>query len=168
MESATEEAGMVDRRWRSRLRTGRFVGALAVVTTVLGLSNSSFATSIPDTATRYSYDSAGRLKSIVGVDVDAPAGAGPEAAVFHWDPVGNLTSLDRTDASLTSITGLVPESGAVGDKVTISGTAFSSNAADNVVEFNGVRADVSSASVTELVVHVPDGAVDGAVSVVSP
>lgn len=54
------------------------------------------------------------------------------------------------------ITEITPSSASVGSKVTLKGDLFSENSQDNVVTFNGVRAEVVSASVKELVVIVPD------------
>lgn len=56
-----------------------------------------------------------------------------------------------------TITSFTPISGAVGSTVTITGTNFSSTAANNVVYFGGVKANVTSATSTQLTVTVPDG-----------
>jgi hypothetical protein len=53
------------------------------------------------------------------------------------------------------ITGFSPISGPVGISVTISGTNFNPVAASNIVYFGAVRATVSAASATNLVVTVP-------------
>lgn len=52
-------------------------------------------------------------------------------------------------------------------QVTIAGTNFSAVVGDNKVRFNGFEAEVLSASSTELVVKVPNGASTGAVSIES-
>lgn len=54
------------------------------------------------------------------------------------------------------ITEISPSSASAGSKVTLKGDLFSVNAQDNVVTVNGVRAEVVSASVKELVIIVPD------------
>jgi hypothetical protein len=64
-------------------------------------------------------------------------------------PFGNLPPV---------ITGFSPISGPAGISVTISGTNFSPVAANNTVYFGAVRAVVTAASVTNLVVTVPSGA----------
>lgn len=56
-------------------------------------------------------------------------------------------------------------SGYVGDEVTITGENFSTTASENIVEFNGVTATVSSASATSLTVTVPEGATTGKITV---
>jgi len=57
-----------------------------------------------------------------------------------------------------TITSFSPASGTVGTTVTITGTNFSSNPANNIVFFGAVRALVVSASQTSLIVTVPVGA----------
>src|SRR5207244_3844743 len=63
------------------------------------------------------------------------------------------------------VTGILPAKGPLGAAVTISGTNFSSLIAGNVVYFGAVKAQVTSASVTQLVVNVPVGAAYAPVSV---
>lgn len=58
-----------------------------------------------------------------------------------------------------------PTSGPAGTEITITGTGFASSAGDNAVTFNGTDAEVSSASSTELVVVVPEGAETGSIEV---
>ena len=56
-----------------------------------------------------------------------------------------------------TITAFTPTSGAVGSTVTITGTGFNTTAANNVVYIGGVKATVTSASATQLVVTVLAG-----------
>ena len=56
-----------------------------------------------------------------------------------------------------TITSFSPTSGAVGATVTITGTGFNTTAANNVVYFGGVKAIVSSATATQIIVIVPVG-----------
>ncbi len=60
-------------------------------------------------------------------------------------------------AQAPTITAFTPTSGAVGATVTITGTGFNTTAANNIVYFGGVKATVSSASATQIVVTVPVG-----------
>lgn len=71
-----------------------------------------------------------------------------------WDVIdaGKLCS------SNPLITLFIPSSGLPGTTVTIRGTNFNTNASDNAVYFGAVRANVSSATSTQLVVEVPAGA----------
>jgi len=63
------------------------------------------------------------------------------------------------------ISSLTPQSGSVGTQVTIAGENFSATASENIITFNGTEAPVNSASTTELVTQVPEGATDGPVEV---
>ncbi|MEM6378839.1 MAG: IPT/TIG domain-containing protein [Bacteroidota bacterium] len=64
-----------------------------------------------------------------------------------------------------TITSIDPTFGDVGTTVTITGTNFSRAIANNRVTFNGVSADVVTASETELTVTVPEGATTGPISI---
>ncbi|HEV8512245.1 MAG TPA: IPT/TIG domain-containing protein, partial [Cyclobacteriaceae bacterium] len=82
--------------------------------------------------------------------------------------VGGSTATSSSDFTLLAppmITGFIPASGIVGNSVTISGTNFSDNAADNEVKFNGTTATITSATSTQLVVTVPQDATTGTISV---
>ncbi len=57
-----------------------------------------------------------------------------------------------------TITSFTPVSGVIGSTVTIKGTGFSVTPTDNIVYFGGVRAEVTAATETFLVVKVPIGA----------
>ncbi|WP_455753186.1 RHS repeat-associated core domain-containing protein [Streptomyces chartreusis] len=90
---------------------------------------------------------------------------GGETARYRYDKAGNRLGVDRFASSSVSVLSVVPVHAAPGAKVTISGTGFSSIAANNAVTFGGSKASVSSASVTRLAVTVPAGAVSGKVAV---
>ena len=64
-----------------------------------------------------------------------------------------------------TITGFTPKSGIVGTEVIISGVNFDAVATNNIVRFNGVAANVTSATITELKVAVPQGATTGKITV---
>lgn len=57
-----------------------------------------------------------------------------------------------------AITSFAPTSGPVGTAVTITGSGFSTIAANNIVYFGALRATVSAASETSITVTVPSGA----------
>ncbi|MFI5769353.1 IPT/TIG domain-containing protein [Streptomyces sp. NPDC051658] len=105
----------------------------------------------------YAYDAAGRL-----VGVTDPGG---ETARYRYDEAGNRLGVDRFASSMLSVLSVVPVRAVAGAKVTLSGTGFSTTAADNAVSFGDKAATVTSATDTRLVVTVPVGAVDGKVSV---
>ncbi len=64
-----------------------------------------------------------------------------------------------------AITSFSPTSGVPGDTVTIAGSNFDPTPANNTVRFNGITATVQSATATQLVVTVPNGATTGTISV---
>src|SRR5712691_5668436 len=68
-------------------------------------------------------------------------------------------------AAPPSITGLSPNSGAVGASVTITGTNFGSTQGTSTVKFNGTTATTTSWSATSIVARVPTGATTGNVVV---
>ena len=109
---------------------------------------------------RYIYDELGRL---VGV-IDASG----NAAVYHYDAVGNLLSITRSTSTEVNVIEFTPDAGPIGQSVTIYGTGFSATANQNTVTFNGTSATVSTASTTQLVVTVPGGATTGTIAVTSP
>ena len=64
-----------------------------------------------------------------------------------------------------TITNINPSSGIAGATVTITGTNFSTIAANNTVKFNGTATSVTSATATSLVVTAPAAGTTGVVSV---
>ena len=68
-------------------------------------------------------------------------------------------------STLTTITSFTPTTGPIGTSVTITGTNFSSTAANNIVWFGAVQATVTSATATQLIVKVPLGATYQPISV---
>ncbi|RCH55293.1 hypothetical protein DJ568_08910 [Mucilaginibacter hurinus] len=65
------------------------------------------------------------------------------------------------------ITSFSPTSGNIGAVVTIAGSNFNPSGTDNAVLFGGVKAEVLTASATQLTVKVPAGAVYNPISVVN-
>jgi YD repeat-containing protein len=112
------------------------------------------------TEIRYLHDEGGRLTAVI-----QPTG---ESAIYHYDAVGNLLSIQRQSSSATSIIGFSPRVGAAGTTVTISGTGFSATPASNTVTFNGVSATVVTASENQLVVTVPSATSTGTIGITSP
>ncbi len=106
----------------------------------------------------YTYDANGRLKGVY-----APSG---EAARYVYDAAGNITQIQRFDATQLSVVEFTPASGPVGTQVSIYGTGFDPAPANNVVTFNGTPATVSAATRNRLTTTVPAGAVTGPIGVV--
>lgn len=108
---------------------------------------------------QYFYDELGRLVGVVDGNGDA--------AVYTYDGVGNLLSIDRLTGGGTGI-GIfliAPSSAVVNTDVQLQGFGFSATPTDNQVDFNGVSATVLSATATTLTVTVPPGATTGPVTV---
>ncbi|MFD0625001.1 IPT/TIG domain-containing protein [Streptomyces sanglieri] len=120
-----------------------------------GESGAADAPTTSDAA--YAYDAAGRL-----VGVTDPGG---ETARYRYDEAGNRLGVDRFASSTLSVLSVVPLRAAAGAKITLSGTGFSTTAANNAVSFGGKPAVVTSATANRLTATVPTGAVDGKVSV---
>src|SRR5262249_37986076 len=107
--------------------------------------------------TRYVYDDNGRLRAVV-----SPTG---EAAIYDYDPAGNITNITRQPAGFLSIISFTPKSGSENTLVTIGGTGFSATPGANTVKFNGATAVIVSANITEIVARVPTGATTGPITV---
>lgn len=105
----------------------------------------------------YRYDGLGRL-----VEVVDPSG---QSAIYTYDEVGNIISIARQTAAQLSILSFVPNSGAASTVVRIYGSGFNGSPNFNRVQFNGVDANVQSASLTEIVTSVPPGATTGPITV---
>jgi hypothetical protein len=65
------------------------------------------------------------------------------------------------------ITSFAPTVAAAGATITITGTGFNTNAANNFVSFGGVRTNTISATATQLIVKVPTGAMYEPISVLN-
>jgi len=144
---------------------GDLSNTLRVVVTATNEEGSANATSAASTVVsagsgsgiRYLYDEAGRLHI-----VDDPSQG---AAVYEWDPDGNLTSIKRYSASTLAVLAVTPPHSPPGTQVDITGTGFSSSPAEDEVSFDGTSATVSEAGATDLIVTVPEGAGTGAITV---
>jgi RHS repeat-associated protein len=100
------------------------------------------------------------------IDPNAPSNG---VAVYNYDEVGNITSIERLSSSGVSVVQVSPAQGYVGQEVVIYGTGFSSTPASNTVTFSGsAGATVTEATETQLHVTVPSGATTGAISVTAP
>ena len=86
---------------------------------------------------QYLYDDQGRLTSVID-----STGA---LAVYNYDSVGNLLSIDRftPPGSGIGIYLTAPSRGSATTSVVVQGYGFSSTPANNTVKFNGVTATVN-------------------------
>jgi hypothetical protein len=71
--------------------------------------------------------------------------------------VCSFLSIRIAGAQVPVISGFTPLNGPVGTTVTITGTGFNATAANNIVQFGVVRANVISATATSLTVSSPAG-----------
>lgn len=116
-------------------------------------------TTITADQSRYFYDELGRLIAVSD-------GHG-NMAVYNYDPVGNLLSIQKFTSSTTGI-GIflmVPSLGTVTTPVQIQGYGFDSIASNNQVSFNGTAATVNSSTANSIMTSVPPNATTGPVTV---
>lgn len=113
----------------------------------------------PDGVT-YVHDPAGRLVGVVDPATDT--------AVYSYDEVGNVTSIQRHPSSQISLIDFAPRQAPIGRDVSIYGSAFSPIAAQDSVTINGAAAQIISAAASKIVARVPSGATSGVVTVTSP
>ena len=95
------------------------------------------------------------------VVVEIPAGAASGPITLTAYGLGPASSAPFTVLEPVSIASFSPTSGGAGAVVTLSGRGFSASAADNTVTLSGERAEVVTASPTELSVRIPADARSG-------
>jgi YD repeat-containing protein len=132
----------------------RALAALVASSLVLGLSAAALARQ-GGAATRYVYDEDGRLQAVV-----APTG---EAAVYEYDPAGNITAVRRLAADALALFSFAPRAGIYGDLVTFVGVGLGAGVVE--VSFNGAAARVVGATPTSVGAPVPQGATTGPVTI---
>jgi RHS repeat-associated protein len=99
-----------------------------------------------------------------------PPGAST-GSVGVTSPNGSATSSSLftvVASKAPSISGFTPTIGTPGTPVTVNGTDFDGSRTNNLVTFNGLRADVSSASATAISTTVPTFATSGRIGVATP
>jgi len=84
-------------------------------------------------------------------------GASGNVVVTTATGAGSLAGFTYT-VPIPTITSFSPSSGTIGSTVTITGTNFSTTAANNIVYFGAVKATVTSSTASSLTVTVPTGA----------
>lgn len=113
---------------------------------------------LPADTAQYYYDELGRLVGVVDEQGDA--------AVYNYDAVGNLLSIQRfTSSGGVGLFLIAPGSSLVNKPVEIRGVGFTSPPSSNQVSFNGTAAAVISGTASSLIVTVPTGATTGLVTV---
>lgn len=96
------------------------------------------------------------LALVTALGVSACGGGGGDSTSTPPPPSSSQTP---------DVTSIGPTAGPPGTTVTIQGVNFGSTASANVVKFNGVQANITSASSTKLVVTVPPGATTGKLTI---
>jgi YD repeat-containing protein len=135
-----------------------------VLTLSLCVASLVGAASAQQPAIQYAYDELGQLVAVVDQDGNA--------AIYVYDAVGNILSIQRVDAASlpgrVAITAVVPGKGKIGTLVSILGKGFGASGGQNAVSFNGVVATVAQASATRITTTVPSGATSGPITVATP
>src|SRR5260221_7565565 len=140
--------------WGARVRVALVVIVSLVASYLVVQAPAAEATTPSYT---YAHDDDGRLVAVID-----PA---TEAAVYHYDALGNITSITRQSSAVLSIIEFTPRSTFVGSKVTIYGTSFSATPSQDIVKFGSAQATVNTASSTTLVATVPSAASNGPIAV---
>jgi IPT/TIG domain-containing protein len=136
----------------ARTRHGAILAALLSLAAILPLPEAQAGNIV------YAYDALGRL-------IQASDVTGGQAVVYQYDSVGNISSQQIIPLGTLAISGFSSSQGSAGTQLTINGAGFSTITSANTVTFNGVPATVISATQTQLVVLIPNGATTGTVSV---
>lgn len=138
---------------------------------------SDIGTTIVLTGTNFSRLASNNRLTFSG-DVTAVPSAATDSTLTVTVPSGAITgSISLSLAQFTAqspvftvvsapiILSLNSTSGLVGDTIIISGENFSNVASENMVVFNGITAQVTASTETEISVIVPDGATTGPLTV---
>jgi hypothetical protein len=123
------------------------------LTRVLGVGDPMFDRSIVSAAVTSEINDAGQLTMFMGLS-GLPGDTSAKSTVVRVNPYW-----------APSIAGLAPASGPTGTSVTISGADFNGATA---VRFNGVSANFTVVSPSQVVATVPSGATTGLVTVTGP
>jgi hypothetical protein len=107
------------------------------------------------------YDNLGRLAVVIATN-------GTDAAIYNYDAVGNITAILTQTVSSVNLFEFSPVTGSGNTTITLQGTGFSANLANNTVLFGSITAQVVNATFNQLQVLVPTNAVNGLISVGTP
>jgi hypothetical protein len=97
--------------------------------------------------------------------VTVPAGATSGKVIVTVRGLAVISTSDFGVYNPPVITSFTPESGPVAIEVTINGNNFGTTSGSNTVKFNGIPADITSFSATQLKVNVPTNAISGKITV---
>lgn len=132
--------------------------------TTVTISGSGFSPEVSENSVTFSGTKASiedAAESEVKAVVPGEAESGPiEIKVGEKTATGPAFTIKDESPVIESIE---PDSGVAGTEVVITGLNFSTDPSEVLVRFDGTEAEVSSASVKELITKVPEGASDGSV-----
>ncbi len=104
--------------------------------------------------TQYIYDPNGRLSAVI-----TPGGG---AAIYRYDPAGNLISIQQVSPGGYAVLSFSPTVGTIGDQVTLTGVGLDTT---STVSFNGTPGQIVSVSSSTLTTTVPAGATTGVITI---
>ncbi len=147
-----------------------FVPTSGQVGATITIAGSGFSTTLTDQTVRFTAASGSTVVGTITaatattLTVTLPAGVITGKVTVTK---GLLTTSSSTEFLVLpfAITSFSPSIGSSGTPITITGTGFSSVAANNVVKFNGTAATVSGSTPTTIVAQVPAGATAGKITV---
>ncbi len=128
-----------------------------------GFSTTASANVVSFNGTSAAVTSSTTTQLIVTVPSGATSGAISVGSVTSAQPF----TVTATGTGAPTIAGFTPAGGPAGTTVTITGTGFSPSAGGNKVLFNGVVAQVTSATSTSLTAIVPPDSASGPIQVVT-
>lgn len=146
-------------RWR-RMSSRTRIWAWAIVAWTAAWSVLIGSTCAP--GVKYVYDENGRLIAVVD-DVTQSSG---NAAVYHYDAAGNITSIERVSGNTPTILNFTPKCGPAGTTVIVNGLGLVSSTGPTAVQFGSSAAlTPTSADDTRVTVQTVNGTTSGVVSV---
>lgn len=107
------------------------------------------------------YDNLGRFAVVIDTN-------STDAAFYDYDAVGNITAIRRETVGPVNLFVFSPETGSGNATITLQGTGFSTNLADNTVLFGSITGQVVNATANQLKVLIPTNAVSSLISVTTP
>ena len=136
------------------MKLSHFMIKLILTQILVGfLTTISLAQNPQPQVTQYLYDNNGRLATVIYPDTTK--------TVYAYDPAGNITNITNIGAQ-PFITSFAPDMGTAGDTITINGL-FGNEPV--TITFNGVTAQLASATPTQVVAFVPATATTGPITV---
>jgi hypothetical protein len=143
-----------------------FTPASGLAGAAVTITGTNFSTTPANNTVKFNGTTA-VVTSSTSTQIIAPVPAGATTGTITVTVNGNtVTSSDSfTVISPPAITDFTPESGQIGDTVTINGTNFSTTPANNTVKFNGTVAVVTNSSASQITITVPEGASTGKITV---